>query len=289
MATFYYNKHAKLHLCNQLFGCTEESYQKLKEKGKITSERIRVLFLLKRYRFLTIEMLSELTGRQAQELSLDLTSLMDYGLLVKQFYECMIETESIRTETFYCASCKLPKELEEEKQKQDFAWSENLSLADTMSVLAFNQFHIAFLRNVPKKAFQAQLLYHVKDVVVDGRYHLKGKRFHRGYSHLMVIAVRDFAQHNVQVMETLQRIKEVYAYGTEKMPWVVLLCENKNQCANLFRKFKIDVELRELQIYFVLDTDIAFYENPLCALQIHRFANENKEVVSESFRIVEWF
>lgn len=289
MATFYYNKRAKLHLCNRLLSCTEENYRKLKEKGKITPERIQVLSFLQKYRALTMDMLKELTGRSSEELAADLTSLMEYGLLVKQFYECMIEQESIRTETFYCASSSLPKEIREEGVKNSFLWSKDLPLADAMEILAFNQFHIALLKNVPKKAIQTQMSYRIKGVVVDGRYRLKGKKFHLGYSHLMVIAVRDFAPYNVQIETTLLRVKEAYAYGPEKMPWVILLCENKDQCANLFRKFRLDAELRELQIYFVLDTDIAYYENPLCALQTHRFANENKEVVSETFRISEWF
>ena len=289
MATFYYNKRAKLHLCNQLLTCTEESYCRLKEKGKITPGRLRILSLLQTYRALTLEMLRELTGEMSSELDADLTALMDYGLLIKQFYECFVEEESTRTETFYCASPWLPKEVEDKDRKNAFGWTKELLLADAMSILAFNQFHIAFTNNVPRKALQAQLSYDVKNVVVDGRYRLKGRRFHMGYSHLMVIAVRDFAQHNVQIVDSLRQVKEAYAYGTQKMPWIILLCENKDQCANLFRKFRSDMELRELQIYFLLDTDIAFYENPLYALQTHRFANADREVVSETYRVSDWF
>lgn len=289
MSTFYYYKSAELHLCNRLLSCTEENFEKLKKKGKITGQRIKILFLLQKYRILTEKMLEILTGQECEELHKDLTALMEYGLLIKQFYECRAGEDIVRTQTFYCASPGLPGEVVEPEKKNDFIWTRELRIADAMSALSFNQFHIALINNIPKKALQAQLSYSVRNVTVDGRYRLKGRKFHLGYSHVIAISVRDFAEHNARLPKLLSHINESYAYGNEKMPWIVLICENKVQCANLNRKIKTNPETAELIVYYLLDTDIEFCENPLHVLQTHQFADRDKEIKSEIFQVEDWF
>lgn len=289
MSTFYYYKNAELHLCNRLLACTEENFLKLKNKGKITEERLQLIALVQKYRALTERMIQVLTRRKIEELQTDFTSLVDYGLLIKQFYECRMEEDTTRTETFYCASPGLPEELVEPDKKNDFLWKKDLRISDAMSILSFNQFHIALTENVPKKFLQAQMCYSVKKIVVDGRYRLKGKKFYLGYSHVFAVSVRDFAEHNAKIKDLILHISESYAYGSEKMPWIILICENKVQCANLNRKIKSDPDAREMTVYYILDTDIEFNENPLHVLQTFRFANEDKEIVSETFKVEDWF
>ena len=78
-------------------------------------------------------------------------------------------------------------------------------------------------------------------------------------------------------------------YGSEKMPWFIFVCENKAQCAYISRRIKTDPETRELMFYFILDTDIEYNENPLHILQTYRFANEDQEIMSETFKVDDWF
>lgn len=289
MSTFYYFERPKLHVCSKLFCCTEESFGKLKEKGKITDDRKKILFIVQRYRILTLSMFEILTVRGKEELAKDLDALSEYGLLVKQFFEGLCEGENVRSETFYCAPPALPAEMVNRDKKNDFAWSKDIRLASAMSVLAFNQFHLALAGNVPGKALQSQTTFMVKNVMVDGRYRLKGKRFYQGYSHMIVLSVRDFSEHNKAVTDKVLHIKQSYLFGTEKMPWVVLLCENKEQCAHINMKLKQNNETADMGVYFLLDTDIEFDENPLHVLQTYRYGNSGREIVSETFRVEDWF
>ena len=289
MAIFYYCKSAKLHLCSKTLGCTEEDYEKLKEKGKITKEHIEMLFLLQKYRALTDTMLSDLMGADKKHVHQELEKLSEYGLVIKQFYEGERFETNARTETFYCAGLHLPKETVNENKMNDFTWSREIKIEDIMAILSFNQFHIALTSYVPKKALQAQTCYNVRHVCVDGRYRLKSSKFQLGYSHLFVISVRDFAERNVQLTEKLKAIKEYYSYSAEKMPWFVLLCENRNQCCRLNKRIHENPDLSDVLVYYLLDTDIAKGENPLYVLQTYHFANKEQEIESKIFCVKDWY
>ena len=289
MATFYYYPNATLHLCNQLLSCTEESFNKLMEKGKITTERFDILHTLQKYRALTLEMLSHLFNLSEDKLHEELDALMEYGLVIKQFYEANEEGESIRTPTFYCASPSLPAKAVLPDKKNDFTWSKTLFIGDAMTILAFNQFHLSLVQLVPHKAIQAQMQYVVRGEIADGRYRLKSKRFMLGYSHLFVLAVRDFADHNLKIVEKLKKFNEAYAYSKEKMPWFILICENKYQCCQINQRLQAEPGTRNMFIYYLLDTDLEYGDNPLLVLQTYRFANEEQETVSETYRIDPWY
>lgn len=289
MATFYYYKRAKLHLCNDNMKCPEERFVKLKEKGKITEESIKKIFLIQKYRLLTLKMLSVLTDTEESLLHQELEQLVNYGLIIKQFFECTLEDENVRTETFYAAAQYLPEEAFNKDKKNDFVWSTDIRMEEAMSILAFNQFHIAFTRRVPKAAMQSQMDYIVRNVHIDGRYRLKSRKYILGYSHLFVCSVRDFAEQNHGIREKIKTIQKHYRYGNEKMPWFILVCENRPQCAFINRLLKTDAETKDIAVYYLLDTDIDFDENPLDILSIYRFANEEKEIVSEVFKAEAWY
>ena len=289
MATFYYYKRAKLHLCNEHLKCPEERFLKLKEKGKVTEEHLKWLFLIQKYRLLTLKMLCALTGKDSMKLHEELNRLVDYGLVVKQFFECDTADENVRTETFYAAAQFLPQEAMNKDKKNDFVWSTDIRIADAMSILAFNQFHIAFTRRIPKAALQAQTDYVVNNIHIDGRYRLKSKKYILGYSHLFVISVRDFAEQNHDIREKIKSVSKFYSYGKEKMPWFILICENRAQCAFINRLLKSDAETKDISVYYLLDTDIDYDENPLDILAVYRFANEEKEIVSEVFKAEAWY
>lgn len=288
MATFYYYSRAELHVCNKQLVCSGESFERLVTKGKIGKERNEIIILLCRYRILTLEMAAYILKRKQEEVYQDMDALSEYGLVLKQFYEYKCEDEPERTQTFYCASSVLPGEFSE-LNRFGFLWEKGLRLEEVMKILSFNQFHVALTENVPQKALQAQVNYDIKGVSVDGRYRLKSRRYERGYSHLMVFAIRDFAAENTKVVDRVKHVCGYYAYREEKMPWFVLICENKVQCAHLQRKLKSDLETREAVVFFLLDTDIELYENPLHTLQTFRYANEEREIVAETYRINDWF
>lgn len=289
MSTFYYYKRPKLHLCNRLFVCSEDSFSRLKANGKITDERLRLIKKLQKYKALTLRMLEVLVKNGGDVLSAELDNLADYGLVIKQFYECIEDAAVVRTETFYCASPKLPAEAFYENKKNTFVWSKDIQYADMMKILAFNQFHIALTKNIPKDVIVPYLDYLVKESVIDGRYKLKGRCFHQGYSHVMALAARDCPEHYASVVEVIECVKKKLAYGTENMPWFILVCENKSQCAFINRKLCASPDAKGVKVYYLLDTDIEYDENPLHLLQTYCFMNEGREIVSETFRVDDWF
>lgn len=289
MATFYYYPQAMLHLCNSSLSCSEENYAKLSAKGKIGEDRLNLLFLLQKYRAMTLDMITLLTGQQPDFLHNELDTLMEYGLVIKQFYEAKVEGEKVRTHTFYCVSEPLPAAAVCQDKKNDFIWNKELFIGDAMAILSFNQFHLSLINSTPHKALQAQTQYHIAEEIADGRYKLKGKKFQLGYSHVIVFSVRDFAGHNVKIIERLQKIGSHYSYAKEKMPWFILVCENKIQCCNINRKIKMNPETKDFSVFFLLDTDLAYDENPLQILQTYRFVNKEREILSETFHIDPWY
>lgn len=289
METFYYYERARLHLCNSNLYCSDEDYEKLVSKGKIDKYRVDILNSLQKYQVLTIQMLMVLLKREKEELSSDLQSLMEYGLIIKQFYVYFDEDIEEWSATFYCVSPRLPRKVQLKDKKNDFCWSKDLFMPDVMGILAFNQFHLAFIENIPKKAYQTQLQYHLRGATIDGRYILKGKHFHLGYSHLCVHAIRDFGHKNTEAVELMQKIYHTCTYQGDKQPWFIFICEHKRQCAYIDRKIRANPETRGIRIYFLLDTDIAYDENPLCYLQTYRFMDGEREVKSEIFKVNEWF
>ena len=145
METFYFYERAKLHLSNKKLGCSEADFEKLESKGKIGHERVELLHLLQKYRVLTLPMIKALTKREEPSLVADLTALMDYGLVIKQFYEYTDEIYEERSATMYCASPGIPQKVVLSDKKNDFIWYQGISLGEMTSILAFNQFHIALI------------------------------------------------------------------------------------------------------------------------------------------------
>ena len=203
MATFYFYSQSILHICNRQLACSQKSYGRLEQNGKVNEEKRLLLCLLKKYRLLTLEMAAFLLKKPEAQIHELFDALSDYGLAIKQFYECIYEKEQVRTPVFYCASPYLPFEPVPSGPHNIFLWTRDLKLEDAMSILAFNQFHIALTSCIPKHALQAQMEYSLKKITVNGRYRLKGKCYSLGYSHLMVLSVRDFAQHNQQIINTI--------------------------------------------------------------------------------------
>ena len=289
METFYFYERAKLHLSNKKLGCSEADFEKLESKGKIGHERVELLHLLQKYRVLTLPMIKALTKREEPSLVADLTALMDYGLVIKQFYEYTDEIYEERSATMYCASPGLPQKVVLSDKKNDFIWYQGISLGEMTSILAFNQFHIALILNVPKKYLQAQLQFFIRNDVVDGRYKLKGSKLHLGHSHLFVHAVRDIANRKDSIAQLIQRVKHACIMDGQQVPWFILICENKLQCAYIEQKLKKIPDIRELSIYYLLDTDFSYDENPLHSLQTFRFEDHNTRIESNVYRIEEWY
>lgn len=289
MSTFYCYGRTKLHLCNKLLVCTDEKYEKLKEKEKITESMVKMVMELQKYGALTLYMIHLVTGQAEELLETELNALMEYGIVIKQFYECVVDDETVKTETFYCVAPWIPKELVSEKRRKDFKWTNELRISDAMAVLSFNQFHLALKKNVPGKALQAQLGFSVRDVVVDCRYKLKGRCFLNGYSHMIAISVRDCGEHNKGIVKKVEAVFDSYSFGKEKMPWIVLLCQGKSQCAYIDKQLKSHDKTKGVKVYYLLDTDIEYDENPLHVLQTYRYEKENKVIVSDTFKVENWF
>lgn len=75
----------------------------------------------------------------------------------------------------------------------------------------------------------------------------------------------------------------------QQVPWFILICENKLQCAYIEQKLKKIPDIRELSIYYLLDTDFSYDENPLHSLQTFRFEDHNTRIESNIYRIEEWY
>lgn len=288
MATFYYYSNAKLHICNKQLLCSDESYERICKRGRVTDTWKEILHYVQKYHLLTEEMLCFLMKRPAGSLGDELDVLMEYGLIVKQFYEGVVEDEPMRTLTFY-SQCEHMPSGAYEPSADVFEWNGKMKIADACAKLAFNQFNIALIKSVPAKAIQSQPGYVVKGVTVEGMYRLKSRKYRMGYSRMAVLSVRDFGDHNAVVTKVIAHIVKCYTYEGGKIPWFVLLCENKKQCARISRRIKADPATAGAEVYFLLDTDFELYENPLHYLQTFHFRNGEKEIYSESYKITDWF
>lgn len=286
MPTFYYQKEATLHLCNKQLYCSQNSYMKLCKKEKITEFRLRILSLLNAYRILTEDMIAVLTGHPSN-LHTELDSLSEYGLIIKQFYECNCKGEMIRTHTFYSVSACLPFKINQ-TWNTGYKWDTHIKMEDAMSILAFNHFHLALCSSIPKKHLQAQTTYQAGGVVVDGQYKLKSRKYYLGYSLCIAIAVRDISTHNIKIHKTLDTLRQHYNASFKKMPWFILICENELQCAHINQRLMTHPDLKKLTVFFILDTDIEYDENPLSVLQKYRIGVSN-EVISETYCIKNWY
>lgn len=222
VSTFYYYEKAMLHVCGRAGTCSMRDYKRLMEKGKLTQERLKALMLVKEHGLLSLSMMAFLLKTEERRLYEDLETLCEYGLLMKQFYECQCDKEAIRTEGFYAIPPRMPIFEGKNRGREAFTWTRELRIEDAMSILAFNQFHIALAAHVPGRALRVWFDYHVRGVLISGRYYLKGRRYQLGYSHLMVMAVRDFAAHNKQAASDIHKVWEYYAYGEEKDSLVYL-------------------------------------------------------------------
>lgn len=257
------------------------------EKGKLKKERLSALQTIKKYGLLTLPMAAILLREEKETLYENLETLSAYGLVIKQFYECRCDGEDLRTEGFYCAAPIQP--VLESQKPGEFVWKKELRIEEAMSLLAFNQFHIALAQHVPKRAIYVRFHCLVRGIRIDGRYHLKGSRYRLGYSHMMALAVRDFTDHNKRIVDNIHKVWEYYAYGEEKVPWFVLICENKLQCATINRRIRSRPDMSDILVFYILDTDLDFRENPLLVLQKFRFAGESREIVSETYKIETWY
>ncbi len=290
MAVFYYLQKAELHMCNKQLACSQESYERLERKGKIGDRRLQILEHLLKYRFLTEEMIRFLLKcSESEDIHAELDVLAEYGLILKQFFVGKVDGEEIKTVTFYSCSAELPRIEGIADIKKTWSWNKEIAINQAMGELAFSQFHIALCNSVPRKAIQAQTHYTVRGKIIDGRYRLKGRKYSLGYSHMIVQPVRDVAADNMDIVRTIGHVCDAYAYSDVKMPWFVLLCENKVQCANLTRRLKIDQKTREAQVFYLLDTDYDLEENPLKVLQTYQFEEDGQRIISETYCIQDWF
>lgn len=289
MATFYYLERAELHVCNKQLACSQDSYDRLDRKGKVGESKLAILGVLARYRVLTEEMIQYLLPQKVDGLHEELDMLAEYGLVLKQFFQGKVDGEEVRTVTFYCLPEALPDIEEIRGIKRMWKWNKELTISEAMAELAFMQFHIALRNNIPKKAMQAYTHYSVRGWEISGRYRLKSRNYSLGYSHVFVEPVRDFAKDNVGVTELIGHVCDAYAFSDVKMPWFVLLCENKIQCANLSRKLKANQSTREAEVFYLLDTDYDMTENPLKVLQTYQFEGETQRVIGETYSIRDWF
>lgn len=289
MATYYYLERAELHVCNKQLGCSQESYDRLYRKGKIGETKLAILGVLARNRLLTEEMIRLLLPQEVGELHEELASLAEYGLALKQFFVGKVDGEEVRTVTFYCLPAVSPDIERIRDIKRKWSWKKKLTISEAMAELAYMQFHIALCNSVPKKAIQAYTHYSVRGKEISGRYRLKSRNYSLGYSHMFVEPVRDFAKDNVNIVQLIGHVCDAYAFSDIKMPWFVLLCENKIQCANLSRKLKASQSTREAQVFYLLDTDYDMTENPLKVLQTYQFEGEAQRVIGETYCIRDWF
>lgn len=214
-----------------------------------------------------------------------LEGLEEYGLIIRQYFKYECDREELRTPVFYCMSANLPFD-SEKTEADDFRWSKDLTIAAAMSVMNYNLFHLIVKREVPRKAIQMQTNYRVGDVVVEGRYRLKGRSFFKGYSHCMILSVCDFSEQNNAVAEKIRKVTDYYSGKEEKVPWFVIICENSVQAAHLSLKI-MDKMGSDYQVYFLLANDLEFGENPFHTLQKVRMNGEKVE--AENYLIEDWY
>ena len=280
-----------MNLNNEKIGCSEDDYERIKLKGLLSQSHVEIIYLLQKYKLLTEDMFCILMDKELSEVQSYLTSLVSFGLVVKQFYSFNERNIVGSSVLFYSVVSELPGELCDLNKKNDFVWTRELSMDVAMEILSFNKFYIAFTRNIPRWAYQAQTDYKVRDALIDGRFVLKSRTFYLGYSHMFVLSVRDCAKQKERMMDCLRKAKKTFEYSDKKMPWFVLICESKGQAAMINSDIKADRELEGILFYFIMDQELSFYENPLHFLKSIHFMNGGAKIQEQDHSILDetWF
>ena len=292
MMRFQYLPKSTLHVCNKQMACSDKSYERLVKKEKIHRTQLEIIKMLLQYRLLTKEMISFCVSEDDLQKQLD--ALSEYGLIIKQFYEGRIENEQVKSCTFYAVSPHLPNACKEaigEGRYSDYVWSREIRIENAMAILSFNQFHFCLKHIVPRKYIQTQVEYQIGQYTIDGRYCLKNKGRRYGYSHLLVISVRDYGQQNMDIVSMIKWIDQFYRENPQKgkLPWYILLCENEAQCANINRHFSWEDSIEHSPLYYVLDSDVQYGENPLHVLQMFHFKESERDICSEVYSVENWW
>lgn len=287
MSLFSYRPNATLYVCNDCLTCHIKRYGRLLEKDMITEDHVRIMKSLNRYRFLTLDLMSHVLGIFTDPLRGELKKLETYGLVLRQYFKYKCENEEYRSPVFYSLSPNLPFEFDAcEKKIGCEPWNKDLGMAEVMSSLNFNMFHIILKAYFPHKALQAQTNYKVGGIRVNGRYKLKSKKFFGGYSHCIVFSVMDFAEDNQRISKRIKYVLDYFESRAEKKPWFLLLCESSLQASYLTEKISAEIGNRT-EVYYILSSDLDYDENPFHVIQSIR--KEDGSIISHSLILEDWY
>ena len=150
----------------------------------------------------------------------------------------------------------------------------------------FNLFHLILRGEVPHRAIQARVNYKVNGIIADGYYKLKGKKFFGGYSHCYVLSTVDFSDRNKDAVKRICRIWEHYLGKDEKMPWVVVICENSIQAIHIQENFS-EADIEDRGLYFIFAGELEYGENPFQILQSVR--REGGAILTDNFVVDNWY
>lgn len=285
MPLYAYHPKSVLHVCNECLFCDSDRYQRLSDKEKITEEHQLIINILDKYRILTYPMISRLTSVDEDILKPSLKQLEEYGIIIRQYYQYEVEGENRRTPVFFCLSPDLPFATENASECT-WKWSTELRIDEAMGILNFNLFHLILRGEVPHRAIQARVNYKVNGIIADGYYKLKGKKFFGGYSHCYVLSTVDFSDRNKDAVKRICRIWEHYLGKDEKMPWVVVICENSIQAIHIQENFS-EADIEDRGLYFIFAGELEYGENPFQILQSVR--REGGAILTDNFVVDNWY
>ena len=286
MPIFSYHPRSTLCVGNECLKCDEDRYLRLINKNKITDEHRNIIQCLNRYRLLTIPLMSKLLNIPSNILKADLKNLETYGIVIRQYYQYESEGEKKNTPTFFCLSAQLPFKIESDRSNMGWIWNKDLRIEDAMAILNFNLFHAILRTDVPHRAIQAQLNYKLGNLIVNGRYKLKSRKFYKGYSHCMVLSSVDFSESNKRVVNDIIKIWEFRESTIEKIPWIIVICENNVQAIHIKESIPEDI-LRDHELFFVFCGEMEFNESPFEILQA--VSRNGEKIISENYIIENWY
>ena len=285
MPTYAYHPKSVLHVCNDCLFCDQDRYQRLLDKEKITEEHQLIISSLDKYRILSYPMFARLTSMDEDILKTNLRQLEEFGIVIRQYYQYETEGEKRRTPVFFCLSSDLPFATEN-VSGCTWKWTTELRVDEAMGILNFNLFHLILKSDVPHRAIQARLNYKVGGIIADGYYKLKGKKFYCGYTHCYVLSAVDFSDRNRDTVKKICKIWEHYLGKDEKMPWIVVICENSTQAIHIKENFS-EADIEDRGLYFIFAGELEYDENPFQILQSVR--REGGAILTDNFVVDRWY
>ena len=281
---FVYNKGMQ-HTMTKKRDCTLKEFLTLKQNGMFTEAHEAIMKALYAYSYLNSFLIKEAVSLETKGvINLDapacrklIKTLLNQGLLLQ--YSLIHEDENGKMQGspyIYKLSASGLRIMDKGFKNIIFRLNifkpddipEIFSIAPVLSILAFNQFHITFMKQYNERPYFSGGLYFEKlnkGIRFPGRYQLHIQNT-GGYLTLFVYSIRLNEDWQYGFLE---RLREVHTYVKQYSitgVGVIVICETERQAMDAQRYVSCDADFKDMELYFICDTTILENDDVLSQL-----------------------